>query len=50
MPFQTQSTAGNTQGAHAVFVNLMRLAHRILIMDVFLDQDRVDVLRHYLKG
>lgn len=48
--FQTQSGVGDTQGAHAVFVNLMNSAFRVLLMDAFLDQDRVDVLKHYVKG
>ena len=46
--YQTQSCAGDTQAAHAVFVNLMRLANRVLIMDAFLDQDRIDVWTQYI--
>lgn len=47
---QTQSKAGDPQGAHAVFLNLMRLADRVLMMDAFLDQDRIDVLKCYIRA
>ena len=46
---QTQSTAGDTQAAHAVFINLIHLADRVLIMDAFLDQDRIKVWSQYVK-
>ena len=47
--YQTQSAAGDTQAAHAVFVNLMRLADKVLIMDAFLDQDRINVWAQYVR-
>jgi len=46
---QTQSAAGDPQAAHMVFSGLMQDAHRVLLMDAFLDQARVNVIQSYVN-
>ena len=46
---QTQSSAGDSQAAHMVFSGLMQHAHRVLLMDAFLDLARINVIRSYVK-
>ena len=47
---QTQSAAGDSQAAHMVFSGLMAHAHRVLLMDAFLDQHRMNVIANYVSA
>ena len=46
---QMMSTCGDAHGAHRKFVNLMRRAEKVVVMDGFLDDDRFNLINQYVS-
>ena len=44
---QMTSTCGDTHASHRRFMNLMKRAEKILVMDGFLDDDRLNLINQY---